>query len=708
MAALRADRYAQEAAKDAANWRNAAKYGYGYESALIATMAMGRYPGVRAQAQARSGLERYVAQQQRRKRNFANRNVMARAARIYNPTTKFNNLVYGGTGLWSAFKQTTSSTTRFAWKGMNAAYNAGLTAATYGTVDFLKGGMGAIRSALMSAVLGVSKALGMLMSPIGLATSAFIALSYSAIKLKNRRTKEWNEWQEQRVAIKNAGKSLQFANTVMSGKNPYNKAFDLSTYQDKEIFNTSSQFPNQWSVNPLIKNNSVYSKIFKGNVNDPLYSKALYDTYIKNNSKFLFGKDLSYNDILNKYNINGIVEDLGSGDIDYKETYGRRGRVFRDLALRTIPISAALSTSKFKNSYKELIDLRKQYSSLSEKDRGGKIGNDLMSKMTNIRNRFINIDGVDTSKMSINSIGSMRSSDMANSLIGNNYIYQLMNDLISNPDNPLNKYNESIIQIQNLSNNAISERAKALANIIGGFDFALKNANGELVNFNVFMQDNGKVNWEMTMANLDLLGVKVTNSIATNMNIMSGIVFKLKNDAETAAMFADQSASQIAGMLGATPTKIATKQLETYAKQWAINTGYVKSKKELDAFIARRNWNTPQSARTILNWLQDYTYNNTYGKLSSNNNSNIKSPNVYKPSIPSQDKYKNNYSSSAGAPSQVVINIDKLANFDKTTVANSADDREIAEAMERKIADAVAMLASQYMPMVGAQTLGNA
>lgn len=61
----------------------------------------------------------------------------------------------------------------------------------------------------------------------------------------------------------------------------------------------------------------------------------------------------------------------------------------------------------------------------------------------------------------------------------------------------------------------------------------------------------------------------------------------------------------------------------------------------------------------------------------------------------SNKAYQNHYSRQSARPTQIVVNIDSLARFDKTVVANSAEDRDIAEAMERKIGQAVAMLTSQ-------------
>lgn len=63
----------------------------------------------------------------------------------------------------------------------------------------------------------------------------------------------------------------------------------------------------------------------------------------------------------------------------------------------------------------------------------------------------------------------------------------------------------------------------------------------------------------------------------------------------------------------------------------------------------------------------------------------------------SQKEYANTYDRSAARPTQVIINIDNLARFDRTAIAKNADDRAIIEMMENKIAEAIAMISAQAL-----------
>ena len=66
-----------------------------------------------------------------------------------------------------------------------------------------------------------------------------------------------------------------------------------------------------------------------------------------------------------------------------------------------------------------------------------------------------------------------------------------------------------------------------------------------------------------------------------------------------------------------------------------------------------------------------------------------------------QKDYASRYDRTAARPTQVIINIDNLARFDRTAIAGNADERAIVEAIETKVAEAVMMMSSQMFNSVG-------
>jgi len=59
------------------------------------------------------------------------------------------------------------------------------------------------------------------------------------------------------------------------------------------------------------------------------------------------------------------------------------------------------------------------------------------------------------------------------------------------------------------------------------------------------------------------------------------------------------------------------------------------------------------------------------------------------PTVKDQQAYASHYDRSAARPTQVIFNINNLASFDRTTVASSAEERDLMAAMEDKIVGAV-------------------
>ena len=79
-------------------------------------------------------------------------------------------------------------------------------------------------------------------------------------------------------------------------------------------------------------------------------------------------------------------------------------------------------------------------------------------------------------------------------------------------------------------------------------------------------------------------------------------------------------------------------------------------------------------------------------KQFGNNNSGTQNTPTSTPTpAPAKDQqaYASHYDRTAARPTQVVFNINNLANFDRTTVASSAEERDLIATMEDRIAGAV-------------------
>ena len=86
----------------------------------------------------------------------------------------------------------------------------------------------------------------------------------------------------------------------------------------------------------------------------------------------------------------------------------------------------------------------------------------------------------------------------------------------------------------------------------------------------------------------------------------------------------------------------------------------------------------------------------------NNNTDNNKNGYTVNDDAKKQKDYANTYDRSVARPTQVIINIDKLANFDRTAISKESNERTIAEAIETKIAEAVGMLSAQILTTASA------
>lgn len=72
-----------------------------------------------------------------------------------------------------------------------------------------------------------------------------------------------------------------------------------------------------------------------------------------------------------------------------------------------------------------------------------------------------------------------------------------------------------------------------------------------------------------------------------------------------------------------------------------------------------------------------------------NNDTNAQTNNATTSNILSQNEYASKYERLSARPTQINIHINELAHFDRTTVASSAEERDLVESMESRIAEAV-------------------
>ena len=129
-----------------------------------------------------------------------------------------------------------------------------------------------------------------------------------------------------------------------------------------------------------------------------------------------------------------------------------------------------------------------------------------------------------------------------------------------------------------------------------------------------------------------------------------------------------------------------------------IKNNYVKTEGELYRNEYVSDWEKYSKARN--NAIDKYLESkdkvlktsptpNTDGKDGKNGTGN--------PDPTKQNDYDSKYDRSAAKPTQIIFNIDKLANFDRTTVAASSEERDLMNSMESKISEVVYRIMAEAM-----------
>lgn len=112
-------------------------------------------------------------------------------------------------------------------------------------------------------------------------------------------------------------------------------------------------------------------------------------------------------------------------------------------------------------------------------------------------------------------------------------------------------------------------------------------------------------------------------------------------------------------------------------------------------FVLGHKGNTIKTAKRTATRAEEKSYitRDIARRYVGTTSSTASAPSVTKTSKPAavsnQKDYASSYSPSAARPTQINININELAHFDRTSVASSAEERDLMAAMESKISNAV-------------------
>lgn len=588
---------------------------------------------------------------------------------------------------------------------------------------------GGLKSMLMGLLTGLAKAAGFLVNPVTLAVGAVAGLGYGLYKLKQRIDGTSEAQQRARAQANKAAdqthreltKEGQWYQDMMNENipeaAPVISSIDTTQIEkynaDKQkfnqlyatIFNDFSKDASKQSINDVT---TKWKNVITAN---PAYSLAIGNARNYDFSKK--HKQMEYNLHNDASNLGIALWNLWHADED--TAINQRNGMVQDALM----IEGA-NDLRTQQAIREIAELRQKYLA---GETTYKSENEYQQAAFAIRDRFMsqftaklpsagmtpeqfqqtsNRSVYDQYQLGAQNLLDATINGQMGTLVGKMNAYQWLSDAKNRAQLYTDEWYNAISNIigdYHVIYNAVSADGQQQANI----ELMLSTLpNGQLNFTNILDQIRAKV----TNFNLTLQGFTDIIGTAYKMMAEAGII-----DIKDVNSLQSQIRHQLTG------AKYGDETPRQYYAQWIAtnpNSEWVKAgitEKQYVDFVMGRSGNTLNLGNRVVtrSGEQQQMYSNISRKTANtiieqnkhltekakqfgNNNSGTQNTPTPKPTpAPAQDQqaYASHYDRAAARPTQVVFNINNLANFDRTTVASSAEERDLMAAMEDRIAGAV-------------------
>lgn len=602
-----------------------------------------------------------------------------------------------------------------AWRALKTSATAIPTIATFAPI------MGGIQSMLTGLLTALAKALGFLVNPITLTVGALGALGFGVYKLfqfVNGNT-EAQILAQQEMAKHSAeatramiDNSRWYQEQLDKFKNPAQQLESVGkSEKELEYEENAKRFQNEnkdianLSKNPSYKGIDQQVASWRERFKNPLHRFALGNDYNK-----WVGDKLTEDNSQLQYT--GRESDLGA--VLYNLLFGARNKA---KFVQNNEIQAALRTAganhpAIQSANEQIANLRQQFF-------GGTINEDEYYKQAyKIRDSIVNLNDPklrSSAGMTIEQFNGISDPSVYREYaIGQyNIINSLINGEYGSLVGKLNAYKELRDGIEAYS----GKWWNAIGNVIGDFPLMWHavSADGKQaswIELTLSMLPDGQIDRSNIIKQIEEKVGKFNLSIQDFANMMStvyammakaGYVSGSKEDAQKMLqeqmkhrhVTAEDAASYYHNNISDNSPLKKIMTVEEYQKYITDKNGRVTfNGKTYYAFASRkyiRENLANQAVDKILGGVPEFNGKGPLlpGVQNNNNNVNTQTNQTHTPNITSQNEYASKYERSSAKPTQINIHINELAHFDRTTVASSAEERDLVESMESKIAEAV-------------------
>lgn len=574
-----------------------------------------------------------------------------------------------------------------------------------------------IKSMVLSLFGGIAKAIGLLVSPAGLAVTAITALTTAFIVEYNRIKKRKKE--ADKVAEETAKKAQKARDLANKPIKDLNKKYG----RDNVISNIPQETTTAKAIKKQKEKYSKYEDAFSIKSSDDKARSEWYKAKIYNeNSRLAFGNNsLSYKngwDNLKKKEMEAAANynpEIGSMDyFDRNLTYTTNKYSAKARTLEAIFLEGGSNNNVVKAQDK-IIELRNKL--LAKKISQA----DFIKQASAIRSSVANPNArglLDANNYSIDEIKNF--GDWSQFIQYQQGAYNVLTAEINADKGSISAYIQGIETLKNGVASYGSQWWDAVSDIYSGMNYVIQNGK-ERIEVAFQTLPNGKIDYSGIIEQINQINKNLQLALSDFANMAADVYKKLAElGVAPGNYYSDWYKFVYSNIEHTTISKDTAKRYwrekvrpnlakaESWAQTEEGYVDYVTTSKDVTAGQERVRIRKSTAASIAYNAKDQNDKRLAALKANTQNTDNKNNPNGSTAGTyggnPKDDKknhnqkdYANTYDRSAARPTQVIINIDSLARFDRTAIAKNADEQSIVEAIENKIAEAVTMLSAQAL-----------
>lgn len=606
--------------------------------------------------------------------------------------------------------------------GMKGAFKRGVDAGTIGRS--FAGIFDGIKSGFYSLMTGMAKAVGLLVSPVGLATIAVGGMAAIALKLYSDSKK----YKEQSIKNANEGfkKFEENVDKIQQKGTEVRKQFGYEVIKPINVADSPNTVAN------LKKQSGVYADILGPDMDQETANrKWIAKMYSANNAMLGLSPELRtkyFDSALNgtfakeyaEAAVNNAKYDNGamafSAWVLSKFTAKTDNAAAANKRARSSLIYNASSADKTIAAQQQIAQLRQQYLNKQLTESDYKARAQQIINTTVLNDTFHSLNADDFTAKQILEADPTRFAQYQQA------VKNVLNAELQGSIGSITGYLNAIEEMKKNVSAYSSQWWDGIAHIIDGMTYTFKVA-GEEVDLAIRSLPNGRIDYSAIVAQIHDTAKKLQLNISDFSNMAASVYqqllsigavhgnyykdwanFVYENTKDNPVTAADAGAyfdKHIAkGNPNALWGEMNRDEYVEYVKTSSGNQGRAaderrkirKANAQSIGYAAKRQYD--KNTETLRQQQENAKKLANGGSTTGTNNSLNSSGN--------QKDYASNYGRNAARPTQVIINIDNLCRFDRTAINKDADSRAIAEAVETKVAEAIAMLSASALNSAGA------